>query len=101
MTVLQTVFLEALVVMEPEEAARFEESRVLPSSVFEAGISVKPNGHHYVPAEQSWTGDDINFSLDDEIILTAKWLEETSESEAEEEEETEEPVVSGDESYDD
>ena len=96
MTVLQTVLLEAQIPLEPEEATKFEQTRVLPSSVFEAGVLFKPNGRHHVPAEESWTGEDVNFTLEDEVILSSVWEDSADETEAETEEPEEESESMGD-----
>ena len=76
MSVIQKVYLESIVAMEPEEAQAFEETRVLPTTVLERGITVSSNGAHFIAAEHSWTGDDINFQLEDTLTLTASFIDE-------------------------
>lgn len=87
MSVIQKVYLEGLVSMEAEEAQAFEETRVLPTAVIERGITIAANGAHFIAAEHSWTGDDINFQLEDTLTLRASFIEE-AESEEEPEEES-------------
>lgn len=101
MSILQSLCLEVIVPFEPEEMQRFEESRILPGSVFETGVVVKPNGNHYVPANASWTGDDVPVSIDDEYVLTAIFRDEDeSDDEEPESEEDSEPDTDDDDSDD-
>ena len=98
MTVIQKVYLEGIVSMEADEAQAFEETRVLPNSVLERGVTVSANGAHFIAAANSWSGDDINFQLEDALTLSASFVEEAeAEDELEPEDESEDAEESLDE----
>lgn len=71
MTVLQDVYLRTSVVLEEEEIASLQETGVLPIEVLRRGVSVQAEGGHYIPADASWSGDDVNIALEEGFSFTA------------------------------
>lgn len=71
MTVLQDIYMRSQVVLEEEEIASLQETGVLPIEVLRRGVSVVAEGGHYIPADASWSGDDINIALEEGFTFTA------------------------------
>jgi len=71
MTVLQDIYMRSQVVLEEEEIASLQETGVLPIEVLRRGVSVSAEGGHYIPADASWSGDDVNIALEEGFTFTA------------------------------
>lgn len=71
MTILQDLYLRSQVVLEEEEIASLQETGVLPIEVLRRGVSVAAEGGHYIPADASWSGDDVNITLEEGFTFTA------------------------------
>lgn len=89
MTVLQDIYMRSQVVLEEEEIASLQETGVLPIEVLRRGVSVVAEGGHYIPADASWSGDDINIALEEGFTFTAFTDEEQEDEPVIEEPETE------------
>jgi len=92
MAKLQEIYLLGTVSMEPAELQAFQETRQLPTAVFERGVTFESNAKHFVPANASETGEDMWFGLEETLTLTASFIEEAEaeDEEPEDDEETEE-----------
>lgn len=71
MTILQDIYMRSQVVLEEEEIASLQETGVLPIEVLRRGVSVVAEGGHYIPADASWSGDDVNITLEEGFTFTA------------------------------
>ena len=84
MTVLQDVYLRCELVLEEEEIAALQETRILPAEVLARGVSVQAEGGHYIPADHSWTGDDVTVAVEEGFVFTAFVDDEPEEQDPEE-----------------
>lgn len=71
MSVLQDLYVRCQVALEDEEVPLFQETAVLPDDVLRRGVVVVADGGHYVPADSSWTSEDVTFSFENDFTFTA------------------------------
>lgn len=81
MSIMQDVMLKAAIVLEDEEIATFQETRVVTNAMINRGIVLQAEGGHFVPQEASWTGELIDVTLEDSVTLYGE-VPESEEEEA-------------------